>query len=77
MATRPRKPTPAAQKKKKMDKFVAGIFVYIIVFVAVSWGTYWIRGEIPDTLVQVGLGGGVVELGLTAAIEILSNSKGA
>ena len=30
---------------------------------------------VPDTLVQAGLGGGAVELVMTAAIEILTNNR--
>jgi hypothetical protein len=64
------------KKQKKLDMFVKGVFVYIIAFVVIAWVTYWIKGDIPDTLVQVGLGGSVLELAFTAAIEILSNKKG-
>lgn len=64
------------KKKKKIDAFVLGVFLYIIIFVSLAWITFWIKGEVPDSLIEFGLGGGVVELGLTAAIEILSNKKG-
>lgn len=64
------------KRKKKIDAFVLGVFLYIIIFVSLAWITFWIRGEVPDSLIEFGLGGGVVELGLTAAIEILSNKKG-
>lgn len=55
---------------KKLDKIVQGVLTYWLVFVGISWVTFWIKGSIPDTLVQYGLGGGAVELMITGFIEI-------
>ena len=63
------------KKRKKLDGIVAGVLLYWIAFVAVAWVCYFVKDGIPDTLVQVGLGGGAVELVATAAIEILSNRR--
>lgn len=62
--------------KRKIDLIVAGVCIYFIAFVIVAWITYYIKGDVPDSLVQYGLGGGALELVLTAAIEIFSNKKG-
>lgn len=56
-------------KKKKMDLIVMGIFIYWVAFVIVSFITFWIKGSVPDTLIQYGLGGGAIELFLAAWIE--------
>lgn len=56
--------------KKKIDRIVKGLFIYWIVFVSISWLTFWIKGEVPDTLIQYGLGGGAVELLISGGIEI-------
>ena len=56
--------------KKKIDRIVQGLFIYWIVFVSVSWITYWIKGDVPDTLIQYGLGGGALELAVSGGIEI-------
>lgn len=56
-------------KKKKMDVIVMGIFIYWVAFVIVSFVTFWIKGSVPDTLIQYGLGGGAIELFLAAWIE--------
>lgn len=56
--------------KKKIDKIVKGIFIYWILFVSISWVTYWIMHDVPDTLIQYGLGGGAVELLISGGIEI-------
>jgi hypothetical protein len=58
------------RKHKKLDKIVRAVFIYWIVFISLAWITYWVKGSIPDTLVQYGLGGGAVELGITGFIEI-------
>lgn len=59
-------------KLKKIDMFVYITFGYIALFVIVSWVAYFVTRAVPDTLIQVGLGGGVVELAATAAIEIFT-----
>lgn len=58
------------RKHKKLDKIVRAVLIYWIVFVSLAWITFWVKGSIPDTLVQYGLGGGAVELGITGFIEI-------
>ncbi|MBR4377263.1 MAG: hypothetical protein IKP50_00025 [Bacilli bacterium] len=62
-------------KKKTLDLFVKGVFIYFILFVCVGWITYWIKGDVPESLIQFGLGGGTIELACMAAIEILTNKK--
>lgn len=75
MAVR-KKPTVTQKQKKKLDRFVCAIYIYFLAFVVTAWVTFWIKGEVPEALIQYGLGGGAVELACTAAIEILSNKKG-
>ena len=56
---------------KTLNSIVKGVFAYWIVFVALSWITYWIKGSVPDTLIQYGLGGGAIELLISGFIEII------
>ena len=56
--------------KKKLDMIVKGVCIYWITFVSIAWITYWVKDSVPDTLIQFGLGGSVLELVLTALIEI-------
>lgn len=63
------------KKHKKLDKIVAGVLLYYFAFVVVAWIAFFVTETIPDTLVQVGLGGGVVELVATAAIKIMSDRR--
>lgn len=57
---------------KKIDIFVIGIMTYWIVFILIAWITFWVKNDVPDSLIQYGLGGGAVELVMTAAIEIFT-----
>ena len=65
------------KKKKKIDYFVIGVILYWLTFVTAMTVIFCVKDSVPDTLIQFGLGGGAVELACTAAIEILSNKKGA
>lgn len=60
----------AEVKNKKIDKIVKGVLIYWVAFVSVAWVTFWIKGSVPDTLIQYGLGGGAVELIVTGFIEV-------
>lgn len=55
---------------KHLKKIVTGVLIYFISFVIVTYITFYIKGSIPDTLVQFGLGGGSVELFSTALIQM-------
>lgn len=57
-------------KDSHLKRIVCGVFIYWISFILITWITFWVKGCIPDTLVQVGLGGGVFELICTTIIEI-------
>lgn len=70
MRKKPKAQQSEKEEIKTLTKIIRGVLAYWIVFVAISWVTYWIKGSVPDTLVQYGLGGGAVELVAGAAIEI-------
>ena len=57
-------------KDSHLKRIVRGVFIYWISFILITWITFWVKGCIPDTLVQVGLGGGVFELICTTIIEV-------
>lgn len=61
---------PIKKKTKKIDKIVKGLCVYWVAFVVVAWITFWVKDSVPDSLIQFGLGGSVLELVMTALIEI-------
>ena len=55
---------------KHLKKIVTGVLIYFISFVIVTYVTFYVKGSIPDTLVQFGLGGGAMELFSTALIQM-------
>lgn len=57
-------------KDGHIKKIVRGVLIYWILFVIVTYITFWFKSSIPDTLVQVGLGGGAFELLCTTIIEV-------
>jgi hypothetical protein len=61
---------PIKKKTKKIDKIVKGVCIYWVTFVALAWITFWVKDSVPDSLIQFGLGGSVLELVMTALIEI-------
>lgn len=61
---------PTKNKTKKIDKIVKGLCIYWVAFVVVAWITFWVKDSVPDSLIQFGLGGSVLELVMTALIEI-------
>lgn len=58
------------KNEKMLKKIVKGVLAYWIIFVVITWVTFWIKDAIPDTLVQIGLGGGAFELLCSTLIEI-------
>ena len=71
-----RKKIRAKPRRKKIDKIVTGVCVYWCLFIITAWVTYWVKDSIPDTLIQYGLGGGAIELVLSAVIEITRDKLG-
>lgn len=53
-----------------LKKIVLGVVVYWVIFVLLMIITFFIKGMVPDTLIQYALGGGVIELVVTALIEL-------
>lgn len=58
------------KKEKLLKKIVKGVLLYWIIFVSLSWITFWIKDSVPDTLITIGLGGGAFELLCSTIIEV-------
>lgn len=54
---------------KELSK-VSGVSVNTLVFIAAMIVTFWVKGAVPDTLIQYTLGAGGVEALLLAGIKI-------
>ena len=55
---------------KTLTKIIRGVLIYWVAFVAMTWAAFFIKGSIPDTLVQYRLGGGAIELIVGGFIEV-------
>lgn len=66
-----RKSEEPLKEIKTLTKIIRGVMIYWIVFVCIAWITYWIKGDVPEVLIQYGLGGGAIELVAGAIIEVV------
>ena len=55
---------------KTLTKIIRAVLIYFAVFVTVCFIATFRGIEIPDALIQYGLGGGAVELAVGGVIEI-------
>ena len=56
------------QKTTNTILFLVGLFA--LAFIVTMIVTYWVKGDVPDTLIQYTLGGGGLEVLLCAGIKI-------
>ena len=54
-----------------LKKIVLGVVIYWVCFVVLMIITFFVKDNVPDTLITYALGGGVIELVVTAVIELL------
>ena len=65
------------KKTSNLVLLVLGLF--LLVFIATMVVTYWVKGGVPDTLIQYTLGAGGVEALVLAGIKVskvLAREKG-
>lgn len=58
------------KQKKTSNRVLVLLGLFLLVFIAVMIVTYWVKGAVPDTLIQYTLGAGGVEALLLAGIKI-------
>ena len=67
----------AERKPRKTTSVVLVILaVFLLAFIITMIVTYWMRGGVPDTLIQMTMGAGGVEALLLAGIKISKIIKG-
>lgn len=65
------------KKKKKTSNLILIILgVFILAFISTMTYIFWVKGAVPDVLIQYTLGAGGVEVLLLAAIKISKVIKG-
>lgn len=55
---------------KTSNRVLLVMGLFLLAFIAAMVVTYWVKGGVPDTLIQYTLGAGGVEALLLAAIKI-------
>ena len=63
-------------KKKTSNKILVILAAFIFLFITVMVVTFWVKGDVPDTLIQYTLGAGGVEVLMLAGIKISKVMKG-
>ncbi len=54
----------------KSDIVLLALGLFLVVFIAVMAVTFWVKGSVPDTLIQCVLGGGIAEAVVLAGIKV-------
>lgn len=63
-------------KQNTANTVLKAIGLFVVIFVLMMIVTFWVKGSIPDTLVQYTLGAGGVECLFLAGIKISKVIKG-
>ena len=58
------------EKHKTSDMVLLGMGLFVAAFIVIMIVTFWVKGSVPDTLIQYTLGAGGVEALLLAGIKI-------
>ena len=58
------------KQKKTSNRVLILLGLFLLAFISTMIVTYWVKGAVPDTLIQYTLGAGGVEALLLAGIKI-------
>lgn len=58
------------RRRKTSNVILLAMGIFVLAFIAVMTVTFWVKGAVPDTLIQYTLGAGGVEALLLAGIKI-------
>lgn len=58
------------RQKKTSNRVLVLLGLFLLAFISTMIVTYWVKGAVPDTLIQYTLGAGGVEALLLAGIKI-------
>lgn len=59
-----------AEKKKTSNIVLVVLGIFLLAFISTMIVTFWVKGSVPDTLIQYTLGAGGVEALVLAGIKI-------
>lgn len=69
-------PRRSRRKKRTANRVLALLGLFLLAFIVTMIVTYWVKGAVPDTLIQYTLGAGGVEALVLAGIKISKVVKG-
>lgn len=58
------------RKKRTSNRVLILLGLFLLAFITAMTVTYWVKGGVPDTLIQYTLGAGGAEAALLAGIKI-------
>lgn len=62
--------TPTQKERKTSNVVLTILAVFLLAFIVVMIVTFWVKGSVPDTLIQYTMGAGGIEALLLAGIKI-------
>lgn len=68
--------TKPKKKMKTSNKVLLCLGIFVFIFVVTMIVTFWVRGSVPDTLIQYTLGAGGIEALALAGIRISKTWSG-
>lgn len=60
----------SGRKRRTANRVLIVLGLFLLAFIAAMIVTFWVKGSVPDTLIQYTLGAGGVEAFFLAAIKI-------
>lgn len=63
-------PAPIQKERKTSNVVLTILAVFLLAFIVVMIVTFWVKGSVPDTLIQYTMGAGGIEALLLAGIKI-------
>lgn len=73
---RPEKEDKPKKKMKTLNRVLLCLGIFLAAFIISMVVTFWVKGSIPDKLVECVLGAGLFEALITAGITIVKIFKG-
>lgn len=58
------------RRRRTANRVLVLLGLFLLAFIATMTVTFWVKGSVPDTLIQYTLGAGGVEAFLLAAIKV-------
>lgn len=71
-----RAPQGPRRKARTANRVLAALGLFLLLFISAMTVTFWVKGAVPDSLIQYTLGAGGVEALVLAGIKVSKVLKG-